>query len=31
VSATLVFEKGRRIDIELPIDALGATRPSHRP
>ena len=31
VSATLVFEKAGRIDIEFQVDALGATQPSHRP
>ena len=31
VSATLVFEKAGRIDIEFQVDALGATQPSRRP
>ncbi len=31
VSATLVFEKAGRIDIEFQVDALGATQPPHRP
>ena len=31
VSATLVFEKAGRIDIEFQVDALGATQPAHRP
>jgi copper(I)-binding protein len=31
VSATLVFEKAGRIDVEFQVDALGATQPSQRP
>ncbi|MEI6200985.1 MAG: copper chaperone PCu(A)C [Enhydrobacter sp.] len=31
VSATLVFEKAGRIDIEFQVDALGSTQPSQRP
>ena len=31
VSATLVFEKAGRIDIEFQVDALGATQPTKHP
>jgi copper(I)-binding protein len=31
VSATLVFEKAGRIDVEFQVDALGAAQPSQRP
>jgi periplasmic copper chaperone A len=31
VSATLVFEKAGRIDVEFQVDALGATQPTKHP